>query len=46
MLASKIDFAGLQTKLDNLGVDKLKTIPADLSKVRNTVDNDIFKNCI
>ena len=28
-------------KVDNLDVDKLKTVPADLSKLSNIVDNDV-----
>ena len=30
-LALKTDLAGLKTKVDNLHVDKLKAVPADLS---------------
>ena len=30
-LVSKTDFASLETKIDNLDVDKLKTVPANLS---------------
>ena len=32
-LRSKTDLAGVKTKLDNLNVDKLKTVAADLSKL-------------
>ena len=46
MLASKTDLASLKTKVDNLNVDKLKTIPADLSKLRNVVDNDDVKKSV
>ena len=38
-LASKIDLAGLKTKVDNLDVDKLKTVPTDSSQLRNVVEN-------
>ena len=43
MLASKTDLANLQTQLVSLHVNKLKTVPADLSKLRNVVDNDVIK---
>ena len=43
MLASKTDLASCKTKVDNLYVDKLKTIPADLSNPRNVVGNDVVK---
>ena len=43
MLASKIDLADQETKVDNLGIDKLKTVLADLSKLCNTVDNNVVK---
>ena len=43
MLASKIDFPGLKTEVDNLDVDKFKTISADLNKLNNMVDNDVIK---
>ena len=42
-MASKTDLADLKTKLDNLDVDKLKTIPKVLSKLSDVVDNDVLK---
>ena len=33
--------AGLKAKVNNLDVDKLKTFPADSSKLNNIVDNAI-----
>ena len=33
MLALKADLAYLKTKVDNVNVDKLKTVPADISKL-------------
>ena len=30
-----------KTKVDNLGVDKLKIVPANLSKASDVVDNDV-----
>ena len=46
MLASKIDLADQETKVDNLGIDKLKTVLADLSKLGNTVDNNVVKKTV
>ena len=36
-----IRLASLKTRVDNLDVDKPKTIPADLHKLNNGVDNDV-----
>ena len=33
----------LKTKLDNLDVGKLKTVPADLKKLSDVVDNEVLK---
>ena len=44
-LPSKTNLASLKTKADNLDADKLKTIPADLRKLSNVVDN-VVKNTI
>ena len=33
----------MKTKVDNLDVDKLSTVPVDLSKLTNVVDNDVVK---
>ena len=43
MLASKPDFATLKTKVDNLDVDKLKTVPADSSALNNVLDNGCYQ---
>ena len=43
-LVLKTDLASLKTKVDNLDVYKLKTVPADLSKLSNVVDNNVVKN--
>ena len=45
-LASKTDLASLKTKVDNLDVDKLESVPADLSTLRNVVDNDDVKKSV
>ena len=46
ILASKTDLASLKTKVDNRDVDKLKTVPADLSKLSNVVDSDVVTNTV
>ena len=40
VLGSKTDLAGLETKVANLDVYKLRTIGAKLSKLSNVKDND------
>ena len=43
-LVSKTDLASLKTKVDNLDVDKLKTVPAsDFIKLSNVVDKNVVK---
>ena len=41
--ASKTNLAALETEGDKIDVDKLKTAPADLAKLTNTVENDLVK---
>ena len=38
------DLAGLNTKLDELDVDKPRIAPADLSKLSYVLDNYVIKN--
>ena len=45
-LASKTDLTSLKTQVDNLDVDKQKTIPADLSKLSDVGDNDVAKKTV
>ena len=45
-LVSKTDLANLRTKVDNLDVNKFKTVPADLSKLSDEKDNDVVKTLI
>ena len=46
-LAAKSDLASLKAKVDKTDVDKLKPVPADLSKLSNVVNNDaVKKNCV
>ena len=41
--ASKTNLAALQTEVDKIDVDKLKTAPTDLAKLSNLVKNDVVK---
>ena len=41
--ASKTNLAALKTEVDNIDVDKLKTVPVDLAKLSNVVNNDVVK---
>ena len=44
--ASKTNLAALKTEVDKIDVDKLKTVPVDLAKLSNVVNNDIVKKLI
>ena len=37
-------FSNLKTKADDLDVGKLKTVPVDLKKLIEVVDNKVIKN--
>ena len=41
--ALKSNLASLKTEIDKLGIDKLVTIPVDLSKLTDVVKNDVVK---
>ena len=41
--ASKTNLAALKTEVDKLDTEKLKTVPTDLAKLTNAVDNDVAK---
>ena len=41
--ASKANLAALKTEVDKIDADKLKTVPADLAKLSNVVNNDVVK---
>ena len=41
--ASKTNLASLKTEVDEIDVDKLKTVPVDLAKLSNVVTNDVVK---
>ena len=38
------NFNDLKTNVDDLDVDKLKTVPVDLKKLSEVVDNEVVKN--
>ena len=42
-LASKTNLAALKTEVDKIDANKLKTVPFDLAKLRNVVNNDVVK---
>ena len=42
--ASKTNLAALKTEVDKIDADKLKTTPADLTKLTNAVEHDVVKN--
>ena len=39
--ASKTNLASLKTEVDEIDVDKLKTVPVDLAKLSNVVKSDV-----
>ena len=41
--AKKADLASFKSKVDKIDVDKLETVPTDLSKSSNVVKNNFFK---
>ena len=45
-LAAKSDLVSLKTEVDKTDVEKIKTVPADLSKLSNVVNNDVVKKNI
>ena len=46
MLVSTIELFSQKTEVDDLDMDKNKTVPDNRSKQCNLVDNDVFKNCV
>ena len=41
--ASKTNLAALESEVDKIDTDKLKTVPDDLAKLSNVVKNDVVK---
>ena len=44
--ATKTNLAALKSEVDQIDVDKVKTVPTDLSKLSNVVKNDVVKKMI
>ena len=44
--ASKTNLAALKTEVDKTDVDKLNTVPVDLAKLTNAVENDLVKKTV
>ena len=44
--ALKTNLASLKTEVDKLDIDKLATIPADLTKLSDAVRNDVVKKAM
>ena len=42
----KTNLASLKTEVDKLDIDKLATVPVDLSKLSNVVKNDVVKKAV
>ena len=45
-MAAKSDLASLKAEIDKVEVDKLKTVPADLSKLSKVVNNEVIKKTV
>ena len=44
--ASKTNLPALQTEVDKIDIDKLKTAPTDLAKLTNAVENNLVKKTV
>ena len=44
--ASKTNLAALKTEVDKIDADKLNTVPVDLAKLTNAVENDLVKKTV
>ena len=44
--ATKTNLAALKSEVDKIDIDKLKTVPTDLAKLSNVVQNDVVKKSI
>ena len=42
-LAAKVDLASIKAQVDKSVIEKLKTVPAHISKLSTVVDNDVVK---
>ena len=43
---TKTNLAALKSEVDEINVDKLKTVPVDLAKLTNAVENDLVKKTV
>ena len=46
ILAAKSNLSSLEAEVDKTGVDKLKAVPADLSKLRIVVNNEAVRKTV
>ena len=46
LIQQQNQFKSLKAEVDKIDIDNLKTVPADLSKTRNVVNNDVVKETI
>ena len=44
--AKEVNLANLNSVVGKLDIDKLKTVPVDLSKSSDVIKNKVFKDCI
>ena len=44
--ALKLNLASLKTEVDKLDIDKLESVPVDLSKLSDVVKNDVVKKAV
>ena len=45
-LASKSSLAKLKAKVDKIEIERIKTVPVDLSKLSNIVNNEVVKKTV
>ena len=45
-MQQKSSLAKLKAEVDKIDADKLKTVPVDLSKLSNVVNNDVVKKTV
>ena len=46
LLMQILQTSNLKTEVDKLDIDKLATVPADLSKLSNAVKNNVVKKTV
>ena len=45
-LVAKYDVASLKAEIDKIDVEKLETVPVELSKLRNAVNNEVVEKTV